>query len=225
MTAALRVVLADDNFLVREGVRRLLLDGDELDVVADAASAPELLHRVRQHRPDAVLTDIRMPPGHSTDGIDAARRIRAELPACGVVVLSQHADASYAQNLFSEGTAGLAYLLKERVGDRDELVRALRSVAEGGSVVEPAVVDALLAARTRAHRSPLSALTERELAVLREMAAGRTNPAIAQRLVVSESAVSKHVASIFTKLALVEDPAIDRRVSAVLAYVGTVRAG
>jgi DNA-binding NarL/FixJ family response regulator len=216
----LRVVLADDNFLVREGVRRLLLDGDEVDVVADAASAPELLARVRQHRPDAVLTDIRMPPTHGTDGIDAARRIRSELPGTGVVVLSQHADASYAQNLFRDGTAGLAYLLKERVGDREEIVRALLTVAEGGSVVEPAVVDALLAARNRAQRSPLAALTERELAVLKEMAGGRTNPAIARRLVISESAVSKHVAAIFTKLALGEDPTVDRRVSAVLAYVG-----
>jgi DNA-binding NarL/FixJ family response regulator len=215
----LRVVLADDNFLVREGVRRLLLDGDEIDVVADAASAPELLARVREHRPDAVLTDIRMPPHHTMDGIEAARQIRAEQSGTGVVVLSQHADATYAQALFRGGTTGLAYLLKERVGDRDELVRALVAVASGGSVVDPDVVDALVNHQQRDRRSPLRDLTARELDVLREMARGHTNPAIARSLHVSESAVSKHVAAIFGKLALGDDPSVDRRVRAVLAYV------
>jgi DNA-binding NarL/FixJ family response regulator len=215
----LRVVIAEDNYLVREGVRRLLDDGDDVRVVADAASAPELLQQVREHRPDAVLTDIRMPPGQSMDGIDAALQVRLEMPEVGVVVLSQHADASYARALFRDGTAGLAYLLKERVGDRDELVRALTRVTSGGSVVDPRIVDALLSARQHQVRSPLQSISPRELDVLREMAAGRTNPAIARELHVSESAVSKHISSIFAKLQLPEDPTVDRRVRAVLTYV------
>lgn len=217
--STLRIVVAEDNYLVREGVRRLLDDGDDVVVVADAASAPELLQRVREHRPDAVLTDIRMPPGQSMDGIEAGMQIRQEFPGVGVVVLSQHADAAYARALFRDGTSGLAYLLKERVGDRDELVRALRTVACGGSVVDPRIVDALLSAQQHRVRSPLQSLTAREVDVLREMAAGRTNPAIARELHVSESAVSKHVASIFAKLHLPDDSAVDRRVRAVLAYV------
>lgn len=216
---ALRVVLAEDNYLVREGVRRLLLDGGDVDVVADASSAPELLQKVREHRPDAVLTDIRMPPHHAMDGIEAALVIRSELPETGVVVLSQHADAAYARALFADGTAGLAYLLKERVGDRDELVRALTAVAAGGSVVDPSVVDALLTTQHREARSPLHSLTDRELEVLREMARGQTNAAIAQELYVSESAVSKHVSAIFGKLGLAENVGVDRRVRAVLTYV------
>ncbi len=216
---AVRVVIADDNYLVREGVRRLLADGAEVEVVADAATATELVLRVREHRPDAVLTDIRMPPGNGMDGIVAAMEIRAEHPRTGVVVLSQHADASYAQALFRDGTAGLAYLLKERVGDRDELVRALTAVTEGGSAVDPQVVGALVAAQQRGADSPMHGLTERELDVLREMAQGQTNGAIAKKLHVSESAVSKHVTAIFTKLRLTEDPTVDRRVTAVLRYV------
>ena len=215
----LRVVIADDNYLVRAGVRRLLADGGEVDVVADAASAPELLQQVREHRPVAVLTDIRMPPHHRMDGIEAALALRTELPAVGVVVLSQHADASYAQALFRHGTAGLAYLLKERVGDRDELVRALTAVADGGSVVDPQVVDALVVAQQRERNSPLQGFTPREVDVLREMARGHTNAAIARELHVSESAVSKHVSAIFTKLDLTEDATVDRRVRAVLTYV------
>lgn len=216
---ALRLVVADDDFLVREGVRRLLDDGPEVATVGTAASAPELLARVAELRPDVVLTDIRMPPSFSTDGITAARAIRAERPHVGVVVLSQHADPSYARTLFADGTAGLAYLLKDRVGDRDELVRALTTVHAGGSVVDPAVVEALLAAGRRAAGSPLRRLTARELDVLAGMAQGRTNGAIAAALHVSESAVSKHVAAIFAKLGLHESADIDRRVSAVLAFV------
>lgn len=174
---------------------------------------------MHEHGPDAVLTDIRMPPNHRSEGIEAAHRIRRERPGTGVVVLSQHADAAYAQALFRDGTAGLAYLLKERVGDRDELVRALNATAGGGSAVDPYVVDVLLNGRAAGQDSPVRRLTEREHEVLREMASGRTNTAIARRLYVSESAVSKHVASIFTKLGLVDDPAVDRRVSAVLAFV------
>lgn len=215
----LRVVLAEDNYLVREGVRRLLCDGGDVEVVADASSGPELLQRAREHRPDAVLTDIRMPPHHGMEGIDAALTLRSELPETGVVVLSQHADAAYARALFTDGTAGLAYLLKERVGDRDELVRALTAVAAGGSVVDPQIVDELLRTQQREARSPLNTLTEREREVLRAMARGQTNVAIARELFVSESAVSKHVSAIFGKLGLSEDGEVDRRVRAVLTYV------
>lgn len=217
--SAVRVVVADDSFLVREGLRRLLSDGREVDVVADAASAPELVEQVRRHRPAAVLSDIRMPPHAGMDGIATALRIRRELPETGVVILSQHSDASYARALFQAGTDGLAYLLKERVGDRAELVRALTAVAAGGSVVDPLIVDTLLAAQRREQEAPLRDLTERELDVLRLMAAGRTNPAVAGSLHVSESAVSKHIASIFGKLGLVDDGTVDRRVAAVLAYM------
>lgn len=213
-------MIAEDNFLVREGVRRLLDDGPEFKTVAAASDADELVELVDRHRPDAVLTDIRMPPHHATDGITAALQIRAMHPEVGVVVLSQHADASYAEALFAEGTTGLAYLLKECVGDRAELVRALESVSCGGSVVDPAVVDELVLAGRRGADSPLHELSARELEVLREMAQGRTNGAIAARLFVSESAVSKHVATIFAKLGLQGSSGIDRRVSAVLAYVG-----
>lgn len=215
----LRVVVADDSYLVREGVRRLLEDGPEVTVVGDAGSAPELLTRVRDLEPDAVLTDIRMPPNHAMDGIDAALTIRTGHPGTGVAVLSQHADASYARALFRDGTGGLAYLLKERVGDRDELVRSLTAVAAGDSFVDPLVVDALMRAQRREQGSPLATLSDREHDVLRLMARGHTNAAIAAELFVSESAVSKHVGSIFAKLGLADDGAVDRRVRAVLAYV------
>lgn len=213
------VVIADDHFLVREGLRRLLADGDDVRVVAEVGTAVELLDAVHRLRPDAVLTDIRMPPGFGTEGIDAALRIRAELPGTGVVVLSQHADAAYVQALFRSGTAGLAYLLKERVADRDGLVSALVAVVAGDSVVDPKVVDALVAGRRQEEASPLRDLTARELEVLREMAGGRSNAAIGRALFISESAVSKHIGAIFTKLRLSDDGGTDRRVRAVLAYV------
>lgn len=219
MRPALRVVVAEDSFVVREGLRRLLDDGDDVDVVGAVPTALELLRVVEHGGIDVVVTDVRMPPDHGTEGIQAARRIRADWPRIGVVVLSQHADASYAQALFADGTAGLAYLLKERVGHREELVRAIRGVHGGGSVIDPQIVDALLSARRRVQSSPLHRLSPRELDVLRSMAEGLTNRAIAERLYVSESAVSKHVGSIFHKLDLDEGAGIDRRVSAALAYV------
>src|ERR671939_1190798 len=149
MSNPLRAVIAEDNYLVREGTRRLLEDSGEVEVVAAVGSAAELLDAVERLGPQAVLTDIRMPPGHHTEGIDAAHAIRARHPEVGVVVLSQHADEAYAFQLFMEGTAGLAYLLKERVGDLDELLRALREVVAGRSVVDPQVVEALVAHRAR----------------------------------------------------------------------------
>lgn len=215
----LRVLLAEDAFLVREGLLRLLSDGDDVEIVAAVEDAPSLLARAADPSLDAVLTDIRMPPGHGTEGIEAALEIRRRHPRIGAVVLSQHVSGAYAFDLFSEGTAGLAYLLKERVGDRDELVRALRAVSDGGSVIDPIVVEHLLARERQTRSSPISRLTERELDVLALMAEGHTNPAISRQLFVSESAISKHIASIFTKLGLVEQSGTDRRVSAVIAYL------
>jgi DNA-binding NarL/FixJ family response regulator len=215
----LRLVLAEDHYLVREGTRRLLDDADGIEVLAAVGSATELLGAVAELRPDAVVTDIRMPPTYHMEGIEAAHRIRAAHPGVGVVVLSQHADEAYAFALLEHGTAGLAYLLKERVGDRAELLRAARETIAGRSVIDPLIVDALIAHRVRLSSSPLSTLSPRELDVLRLMAEGATNPRIAASLHVSESAVSKHVGAIFAKLGLAEDDQSDRRVRAVLTFL------
>jgi DNA-binding NarL/FixJ family response regulator len=193
----LRVLIAEDNYLVREGTRRLLEDSGAVQVCAAVGNAAELLDAVERLRPDVVLTDIRMPPGHHTEGIDAAHAIRARHPMMGVVVLSQHADEAYAFQLLQHGTAGLAYLLKERVGYLDELLRALREVAAGGSVIDPQVVELLVTRRVRLAASPLGSLSPRELEVLQQMAQGRTNAAIAEALTVSDSAIEKHVNAIF----------------------------
>lgn len=215
----LRVVIADDHYLVREGVRRLLEDSGEVEVVAAVGTATELRRSVAQLTPDAVMTDIRMPPGHHMEGIEAAHRIRAEHPDIGVVVLSQHADESYAHELLKNGTAGLAYLLKDSVGDLDELLRALREVCAGRSAIDGRVVDALVARRTRRERSGLDDLTARELDVLRAMAQGKSNSGIAAALVLSESAVEKHVSSILAKLGRPGETGTHRRVAAVLAFL------
>ncbi|GAA1869479.1 response regulator [Asanoa iriomotensis] len=224
MREPLGIVLADDNYLVREGVRRLLEDSGEAVVRAAVGSAPELLDAVRRMRPDAVLTDIRMPsPGHdgerSMEGIDAAHAIKADHPETGVVILSQYADESYAFALFRDGTAGLAYLLKDRIGDVHRLLSALREVAAGGSVVDPLIVEVLVARRARLRESPLSRLTPRELEVLRTMAQGRGNAGIAAELRLSESSVEKHVNAIFAKLGLTSEQLVHRRVTAVLTFL------
>jgi DNA-binding NarL/FixJ family response regulator len=215
----LRVVIAEDHYLVREGTRKLLEDSGEVEVLAAVGTATELLDAVRRLSPDAAITDIRMPPGHHTEGIEAAHRIRSAHPDVGVVVLSQHADPEYAAELLSEGASGLAYLLKDRLGDADELVRALRAVTEDGSVIDPVVVEALVTHRAREERSPLAELTPRELDVLREMAQGRANKGIGQALFLSESSVEKYVHSIFMKLGLVQEPQLHRRVLAVLTFL------
>jgi DNA-binding NarL/FixJ family response regulator len=230
MAETLRVIIADDNYLVREGTRRLLEDSGEVTVLAAVGSAPELLDATRRTRPDAVLTDIRMPPagrtargggagGPAMEGIDAAHAIRQADPAIGVVILSQYADESYAFELFKNGTDGLAYLLKDRVGDLRQLLSALRAVASGGSMVDPQVIDALVARRARLRESPLARLTPRELDVLREMAQGRGNKSIAGELALSESSVEKHVNSIFGKLDLASEQLVHRRVAAVLTFL------
>ncbi len=240
MADQLRIVIADDNYLVREGTRRLLEDSGQVTVQAAVGSAPELLDAVRRARPDAVLTDIRMPAnpaagqaanpaagqaagpaaaGPAMEGIDAAHSIKATAPGVGVVILSQYADESYAFELFRNGTTGLAYLLKDRVGDLRQLLSALREVVAGGSVIDPQVVDALVTRRVRLRESPLARLTPRELDVLREMAQGRGNAGIAQDLHLSESSIEKHVNAIFTKLDLASEALVHRRVAAVLTFL------
>ncbi len=214
-----RVVFADDNYLVREGVANLLTQTAEIELVETVADPEALLRAVAVHRPDAALTDIRMPPTFTTEGIGAAKRIRTEFPETGVVVLSQYVEEEYAFELLSEGVEGLGYLLKERVADVDELVRALHDVARGGSALDPKVVEGLLARRNTETSSALRRLTERELEVLRELASGRSNASTAKTLYMSERAVEKHVGSVFQKLGLVNDADVNRRVMAVLAYL------
>jgi DNA-binding NarL/FixJ family response regulator len=219
----LRVVLADDNFLVREGVAKLLGEVDALELVDSVADPDALLASVAAHRPDAVLTDIRMPPTHTTEGIDAAKRIRAEHPEIGVVVLSQYVEEDYAFELLTDGVAGLGYLLKERVSDIDELVRALENVARGGSALDPKVVEGLMARKSAEPASPLRGLTDKELTVLEQMATGRNNATIARSLYLSERSVEKHISAVFLKLGLVDEGEINRRVAAVLTYVDATR--
>jgi DNA-binding NarL/FixJ family response regulator len=214
----LRVVIAEDSYLVREGLRRLLEDSGRVSVLACVGNATELLDAVRRLAPDAVLTDIRMPPTHQMEGIEAAHAIRATHPETGVVVLSQHTDEGYALALLERGSAGLAYLLKDRIGDLEDLVHALTEVTSGGSVIDPQIVDALVGRRTRDDAGPLSALSPRELDVLREMAQGKTNAGIEQALHLSASSIEKHVNAIFTKLALPE-AGVHRRVAAVLTFL------
>ena len=213
------MVIAEDNYLLREGTRRLLEDSGEVEVVAAVGNAVELLDAVERMLPEAVLTDIRMPPGHHLEGIEAARTIRARHPEIGVVVLSQHSDELYAHELLKNGTGGLAYLLKERVSELDALVRTLKEVVAGGSVIDAKVVESLLARRVRQDESALGTLSPRELEVLGKMAEGSTNPAIGRALFLSESTVEKHVSAILSKLGLSEEKEIDRRVAAVLAYL------
>jgi DNA-binding NarL/FixJ family response regulator len=214
-----RVVFAEDNYLVREGTAALLSASGEVDLVALASTYDELMTAVDRDRPEAVLTDIRMPPTSTTEGIDAARKIRADHSEIGVVVLSQYAEEEYAYELLKDGAAGLGYLLKERVADLDELVRALNEVARGGSVLDPKVVEALVARKDRVAHSPLAQLTEREREVLGHMAQGKNNAAIAKSLFLTERAVEKHINSLFHKLGLTEETEVHRRVMAVLAFL------
>ncbi|MGZ4136202.1 MAG: response regulator transcription factor [Actinomycetota bacterium] len=214
-----RVVFAEDNYLVREGTAALLASSDEVDLVATASDLDGLLAAVEAERPDAVLTDIRMPPTNTTEGIDAARKIREEHPDVGVVVLSQYAEEEYAYELLKDGAAGLGYLLKERVADLEEVVRALNEVAKGGSVLDPRVVEALVARKDKLAHSPLAQLTDREREVLEHMAQGQNNAAIARSLFLTERAVEKHINSLFHKLDLSEEPDVHRRVMAVLAFL------
>lgn len=216
----IKTVIADDHYLVREGTRKLLEASGEVEILATVEDGGQLREAVDRLRPDAVVVDIRMPPSHQMEGIEAAHHIRANAPHVGVVVLSQHANSLYAFELFKEGTAGLAYLLKDRVADLDELLRALREVVDGGSVIDPIVVEELLKRPSSTPGRLLSTLTEREKDVLAAMAQGRSNTAIADSLYISGSAVEKHITSIFNKLALPPgDTDTHRRVAAVLAFL------
>ena len=215
----IRLVLAEDQYLVREGVRRLLETQDDLEVAAVCDDLESLLAAVDAEGPDVVVTDIRMPPGGTDEGIQAAARLRETHPALGVVVLSQYATPSYALALLDGGSEGRAYLLKERVKDIDHLAGAIRTVAEGGSVMDPKVVDALVAETSRLEESPLNELTPRERDVLREMAEGKNNAAIAAALFLTERSIEKVIHSIFLKLGLTWEPAVHKRVRAVILYL------
>lgn len=215
-----RVVLAEDSYLMREGVSSLLALDDELELLAACESYDELLSTVAEHEPDVVLTDIRMPPTQTDEGIRAARVIRSEQPDIGIVVLTQYVEPEYAMQLFENGSDGLAYLLKERVADLEELGAVIRRVAGGGSVIDPKVVDALIASKAKQQSSVLDRLSEREAEVLAEMACGGSNAAIGETLFISPRSVEKHIASIFTKLDLSPTEEAHRRVRAVLLYLG-----
>ena len=216
MTESLRVLVADDSVLLREGLVRLLQESG-FEVVAQAGDADDLLRKVRAHKPDVAIVDVRMPPDNTDDGLRAALRIRADLPQTAVLVLSQYIEEQYAMELIGEGYEGVGYLLKERVTDVDMLLDSVRRVAGGGSVIDPQVVSQIL----RRHRDhdPLEELSAREREVLELMAEGRSNHAIATRLVITERAVEKHVTSIFSKLRLPPTEADHRRVLAVLKYL------
>ncbi len=217
------VVIAEDAFIVREGVR-MLLEEAGYDVKAAVENYDELLAAVADHSPDIVITDIRMPPTRTDEGVRAAREIRASHPSTGVVVLSQYVEPEYATKLFEAGADGLAYLLKERLGDLDQFEHAIDEVSSGRSVIDPRVVDALVEGRTRP-ASPLARLTDRESEVMAEIAKGKTNSAIADTLFLSERAVEKHINSIFTKLDLLPEKDTNRRVSAVLLFLAAGGAG
>ncbi len=216
---SIRIVLAEDNLLVREGLVALIVGVPDLDLVASCSSLPELLEHVDRFEPDVVLTDIRMPPDHQDEGIRAAETFRATHPTLGVVVLSQFVDPIYALALFDGGTRGRGYLLKDRVDEVDRLAQAIRTVHGGGSFIDDEVVDALVRSRTRMADSAIEALSPREIEVLAAMATGATNAAIATSLSISSHAVEKHSNSIFSKLQLAEDHEINRRVKAVLVFL------
>ena len=215
----IRIVFAEDNYLVREGVVRLLDGVDDIEVVAVCDDARSLRAAVEETEPDVVVTDIRMPPTGTDEGIRIADELRDSHDGTGVVVLSQFLEPQYALSLLERGAAGRGYVLKERVRDLDQLVGAIREVAAGGSVVDVKVVEALVAARSRGETSPLAELTPRERQALEEMAQGKSNAAIARELVITEHSVEKLVHSIFLKLGLTWQPDINRRVKAVLVYL------
>lgn len=216
----LRVVLAEDSYLIREGLRLLLAGLPDIDVVSTVASLPELVRATGEHDPQVVVTDIRMPPTHRDEGVQAAEYLARERPDVGVVVLSQYVEPEWALRLFEPTAARRAYLLKERVGDLDQVRHAVTTVAAGGTVLDPIVVDALVRARERQSSSPLRQLTPRELETLARVAAGDSNAKIAQDLVLTERTIEKHITSVLAKLDLdPDDAAAHRRVRAVLVYL------
>jgi DNA-binding NarL/FixJ family response regulator len=223
--STIRVALAEDNALLREGISRIIEGEEELELVGRAADLPELLALIEAESPQVVVTDIRMPPTGTDEGIQAASWLREHKPEVGVVVLSQYNTPSYALSLLETGSAGRAYLLKEKVAGADELAQAIRAVAQGGSVIDPQIVDQLIEAKSSRRKSDLSWLTPRETEILAEMATGKSNAAVAASLQVSERAVEKHTNSIFSKLGLSEERDVNRRVKAVLVYLSDPGAG
>ena len=219
---AIRILLGEDSLLVREGVHRLLTSDPDVEVVGSVADAQSLRRACEELRPDVVLTDIRMPPTHTDEGIRLAAELRESDPDVGVVVLSQYADPTYALALLERGSDGRAYLLKERLHNRAELMAAIRAVAVGGSVIDPKIVEALVDARARAARSPLNDLTARERDVLAEIARGKSNSAIAGDLFLTKRAVEKHINSIFLKLGLAYAEDVSKRVKATLMFLADV---
>ena len=215
----IRLVIADDHLLVREGVRRVLETEPDIEIAAVCGDLDSLFAAVEAEHPDVVVTDIRMPPDNTDEGIRAAERLRTTDPEVGVVVLSQYATPSYALALLEGGSAGRSYLLKERVSEPDQLVSAIRAVAAGGSVIDPKVVEALVAEDARGEQSPIRRLTARERDVLREMAAGKSNVAIGESLFLAERSVEKVIHSIFLKLGLTWEPSVNKRVKAVILYL------
>ncbi len=216
---AVRVVIAEDSLIVREGIQELLSSSPTTEVVAACGDMDSLLEAVGSHHPDVVLTDIRMPPTKTDEGIRTAARLRESHPGVGVVVLSQFSDPTYVLALLESGSDGRGYLLKERVHNRSELVSAIDTVAQGGSVIDPKIVEVLVEAKSRADRSPLNQLTPREHEVLAEIANGKSNTAIADSLVLTKRAVEKHINSIFMKLNLAADDDVSKRVKAALLFL------
>jgi DNA-binding NarL/FixJ family response regulator len=216
---AIRLVIADDHLLVREGIRRLLETQPDFEIAAVCDDLDSLLAAVDAERPDVVVTDIRMPPGNADEGIQAAARIRETHPDIGVVVLSQYATPSYALALLESGSERRSYLLKERVQDLEYVVSSIRAVADGGSVIDPKVVEALVAGNARGEESRLNQLTPRERDVLREMAAGKSNAAIGESLFLAERSVEKVIHSLFLKLGLTWETSVHKRVKAVILYL------
>jgi len=213
-----RVIVAEDSVLLREGIVRLLEEAG-FEVVGQAGDGEDLMRKARAHKPDLAIIDIRMPPTHTDEGLRAARTIREELPDTGVLVLSQYIEEGYALELLGDDAAGVGYLLKDRVSDLERFADAIRRVAEGGSALDPEVVSQMLGRRRT--ENPLAELTPREREVLALMAEGRSNQAIAETLVITERAVEKHVTSIFAKLNLPPAAEDHRRVLAVLAFLGS----
>jgi len=216
---AIRVVIAEDSLIVREGVQQVLAASPSIEVVATCGDFNSLLETVARERPDVVLTDIRMPPTLTNEGIRLASELRDSDPGVGVVVLSQYAEPGYVVELLDAGSSRRGYLLKERVHNRGELISAIDSVARGGSIIDPKIVEVLVDEKTRAARSPLSELTGREREVLAEIATGKTNGAIAESLVLTKRAVEKHINSIFLKLGLADSDDVSKRVKAALMFL------
>ena len=215
----LRVLIAEDAYLTREGTRRLLAERDEVEVVGAVGDLDGVLAEARRLEPDVVLMDVKMPPTHTMEGIEAAHAIKAERPSTGIVMLTQHDDEEYVWALLEQGVAGYGYLHKIRVGDLDQLVRAMREVAAGGSVLDARIVETLLRRRAQKPGSPLADLSPAEHDVLRLMAEGRSNQALADELHVSIGTVEKRIATVFSKLRLHAEPELNRRVAAVLIYL------